>query len=136
MVSSQPGAFTRSQDGQGMGAIIIVHPGGSWDIADAGHPASAGDAVEIYCTGLGDVTPRAVAGYPATVSPLLWVIDPVTLTIGGVKVPVSFAGLTPGLTGLYQVNATIPAGIAPSQQVPLVLSQGGRPATSITIPIQ
>jgi hypothetical protein len=48
------------------------------------------------------------------------VIDPVTLTIGGVKVPVFFAGPTPGFTGLYQVNATIPTGIAPSPQAPLV----------------
>ena len=59
-----------------------------------------------------------------------------TLTIGGVKVPVFFAGPTPGFTGLYQVNATIPAGIAPSQLAPLVLSQGGRTSATIAVPLQ
>jgi uncharacterized protein (TIGR03437 family) len=43
------------------------------------------------------------------------VIDPVTVTIGGVNAPVFFAGLIPGFTGLYQVNATVPTGIAPNQ---------------------
>jgi uncharacterized protein (TIGR03437 family) len=40
------------------------------------------------------------------------------------------------LTGLYQVNATIPAGIAPSPQAPLVLSQDGRTSATITVPLQ
>jgi uncharacterized protein (TIGR03437 family) len=42
----------------------------------------------------------------------------------------------PGYSGLYQVNATIPAGIAPSQQSPLVLSQGGRASLTVTVPLQ
>jgi uncharacterized protein (TIGR03437 family) len=82
------------------------------------------------------VNPRAVAGSPAPPSPLAQVIDPVTLTIGGVNVPVSFAGPTPGFTGLYQVNATIPAAIAANQQAPLVLSQSGRASATVTIPIE
>jgi len=93
-------------------------------------------AYDSVCTGLGDVTPRAIAGSPAPPSPLSQVIDPVTLTIGDKNVPVFFAGPTPGFTGLYQVNATIPTGIAPSQQAPLVLSQGGRPSATVTVPVQ
>jgi len=34
------------------------------------------------------------------------------------------------------VNATIPAGIAASQQSPLVLSQGGRAGLTVTVPIE
>jgi uncharacterized protein (TIGR03437 family) len=136
LISSQPGVFTQTQDGRGVGAMVIVHPDQSWVIAGNGNSVKAGDVLEVYCTGLGDVTPRAIAGSPAPPSPLSQVIDPVTLTIGGVKVPVFFAGPTPGLTGLYQVNATIPTGIAPSPQVPLVLSQGGRTSATITVPVQ
>jgi hypothetical protein len=84
--------------------------------------------------GLGDVTPPAVAGSPTPPSPLSHVIDLVTLTIGGVDVPVSFAGLSPGFTGLYQVNATVPTGIAPNQQAPLELSQRGPTSATVTIP--
>ena len=136
VISSQPGVFTLAQNGQGVGAMVIVHADQSWVIAGNGNSVKTGDTLEIYCTGLGDVTPRAVAGFPVPPSPLSQAINPVTLTIGSVKVPVFFAGPTPGFTGLYQVNATIPAGIAPSTQVPLVLSQGGRTSATITVPVQ
>jgi uncharacterized protein (TIGR03437 family) len=136
LVSSQPGVFTQAQNGQGTAALLIVHTDGSWVVAGNGNSAKAGDTLEIFCAGLGDVTPRAVAGDPTPPSPLSWVIDPVTVTVGGVKVGTSFSGLAPGFTGLYQVNATLSAGIAPSQQAPLVLSQGGRSGGSATVPVQ
>jgi uncharacterized protein (TIGR03437 family) len=135
MVSSQPGVFSQSENGEGIGIVVIVHPDGSQVEAGGGNSATAGDAVVIYCAGLGDVTPRAIAGYPAPPSPLAYVVDTVTVTIGGVNAPVFFAGLSPGFTGLYQVNATVPSGIAPNQQAPLVLSQGGRTSATVTIPI-
>jgi uncharacterized protein (TIGR03437 family) len=136
MVSSQPGVFTQAQTGQGIGVIVVVHPDGSQEEAGGSNAAQAGDTLVIYCTGLGAVTPRAVAGFPAPPSPLSQVIDAVTLTIGGVDVPVFFAGPSPGFIGLYQVNATIPRGISPSAQAPLVLSQGGRSSATVTIPIE
>jgi len=136
LISSQPGVFTQAANGEGIGVVVIVHSDGSWVEVGGANSATAGDTLVIYCTGLGDVTPRAVAGFPAPVSPVSQVIDTVTLTIGGVSVPVSFAGLTPGFTGLYQVNATVPSGIAPNQQAPLVLSQGGRASATVTVPMQ
>jgi uncharacterized protein (TIGR03437 family) len=136
MVSSLPSVFTQDETGQGPGIICILRPDGSCNLAGANNPAHAGDILELYCTGLGDTNPRTVAGFPATASPLLWAIDTVTLTVGGVNVPVSFYGLTPGLAGLFQVNATLPTGIAPSSQAPVVLSQGGRAGVTVTVPIQ
>ena len=56
--------------------------------------------------------------------------------IGGVNVPVFFAGPTPGFTGLYQVNATLPTGITASQAAPLLLTQGGHASVMVTIPVQ
>ena len=135
-ISSLPGVFTQSQNGLGIGIVVIVHADGSQVLAGNGNSAQAGDALVIYCTGLGDVSPRAVAGSPAPISPLSQAIDPVTLTIGGVKVPTFFAGPTPGFTGLYQVNAIVPSGIAPNPQAPLVLSQGGLSGGMVTSPMQ
>jgi uncharacterized protein (TIGR03437 family) len=37
-----------------------------------------------------------------------------------------FSGLSPEFVGVFQINATIPAGVAPGNQVPLVLEIGGR----------
>jgi uncharacterized protein (TIGR03437 family) len=136
LISAQPGVFTQSQTGQGIGIVVIVHADGSRVEAGNGNSAVAGDTLVIYCAGLGDVAPRAVAGTPAPPSPLAQTIDPVTLTIGGVNVPVFFAGPTPGFTGLYQVNATLPSGITASQAVPLVPTQGGHASVMVTIPVQ
>ena len=136
MVSSQPGVFSQSETGAGIGIVVIVHPDGSQAEAGGGNAATAGDAVVIYCTGLGDVTPRAIAGFPVPPSPLSYANDTVTATIGGVNASVFFAGLSPGFTGLYQVNATVPSGIAANPQAPLVLSQGGRTSATVTIPVQ
>jgi uncharacterized protein (TIGR03437 family) len=136
LISSQPGVFTQAANGQGIGVVVIAHADGSWVEVGGANSAKAGDTLVIYCTGLGDVSPRVIAGLPVPPSPLSNTIDPVTLTIGGKNVPIFFAGPTPGFTGLYQVNATVPGGIAPSTQAPLVLSQGGRPSATVTIPMQ
>jgi len=136
VVSSQPGVFTQTANGQGIGVVVIVKPDGSETEVGGSVSVKAGDILSIYCTGLGDVSPTEVAGFPASPSPLSQAIDNVTLTIGGVNTQVLFAGPTPGFTGLYQVNAIVPSGIAPSQQAPLVLSQGGRISATVTIPMQ
>jgi uncharacterized protein (TIGR03437 family) len=137
MVASEPGVFTLSENGQGTGIVVLIHPDGSQAIVGPANPATAGDILVIYCTGLGDTNPRGVAGSPAPVTPLAQAIDPVTVTLGGVNVPVSFAGPTPGYAALYQVNATVPAGIAASSAAPLILTQSGRSSPSaVTIPVQ
>jgi len=137
VIADQPGVFTLAESGLGIGAIEIFRPDGSYEgVAGNGNSATGGDVVVIYCTGLGGVNPRAVAGYPAPVSPLSQTIDPVTMTILGVNVPVFFAGLAPGYAGLYQVNATIPGGIAPNPAAPLVLTQGGQKSPTVTIPMK
>ena len=137
MVASEPGIFTTAQNGAGLGIVVIVHADGSQVSAGPGNAAGAGDTLVIYCTGLGDVTPRGVAGTPAPAQPLAAAIDPVTVTLGGISAPVAFAGPTPGYAGLYQVNATVPSGVATSAQAPLVLTQSGRSSpVAVTIPIK
>jgi len=132
-----PGIFTVAQNGSGTGVVTIVHPDGTEVKAGNGNAATAGDTLIIYGTGLGAVNPREVAGAPAISEPMSQTLDPVTVTIGGVNAPVSFAGPTPGSTGLYQVNVTVPSGIATSSAAPLVLTQGGKSSPStVTIPIQ
>jgi uncharacterized protein (TIGR03437 family) len=138
LAPSEPGIFTSSMNGMGTGIVVIAHSDGSQVLAGNGNAAKAGDVLVIYGTGLGTVTPRAVAGAPAPLSQLEWADDPVTVTIGGVKASgILFDGAAPGWSGLYQVNVTVPAGIAASSQAPLVLTQSGRSSpAAVTIPIQ
>ncbi len=37
-----------------------------------------------------------------------------------------FSGLAPSFAGLYQVNAVVPAGVTPGNDVPVVLSVSGQ----------
>jgi len=74
--------------------------------------------------GLGPVNQTIMAGQPAPGSPLAQATSTVTVTIGGITASAAFAGLTPGETGLYQINATIPAGVPTGNQVPVTISAG------------
>jgi uncharacterized protein (TIGR03437 family) len=77
-------------------------------IIDGAATATAGDVLELYGTGFGPTATSVAAGlvfqgaYPTG--------NQVGITIGGVSAPVSFAGLV--AAGLYQINVTVPAGVA------------------------
>lgn len=71
-----------------------------------------GGAITIYATGLGAVTPAIATGVAAPLSPLSRTALQPQVSIGGSAVTPAFSGLAPQFVGLYQINATIPAGIA------------------------
>ena len=84
--------------------------------ADLDHPASAGEAIEIYGLGLGVTDPAVEAGVASPSSPPARAVQTPRLQIGGLDAVITFAGLAPGFAGLYQVNAVVPAGLAPGMQ--------------------
>ncbi len=110
---SSPGIFTSDASGTGNGAIQKTN--GSTTV-NSGNPATAGDTIVIYLTGLGPVSPPATAGAPAPSNPASQVVIP-DVFIGGVQATVvPFAGLTPTAAGLYQINLTVPAGVPSGNQ--------------------
>jgi minor extracellular serine protease Vpr len=58
------------------------------------------------------------------------------VTIGGVTAPLKFSGMAPGYVGLWQINADVPASVAPSSAVPLSVSIGGTSSNTVTIAVQ
>jgi uncharacterized protein (TIGR03437 family) len=132
VAAARPGIFTTSQDGKGQGVIMDT----ANRLVDAANPAKAGDVVVVYCTGLGATDPAVRSGEAAPASPLAKVTTPVSVTIGGQPAVVHYAGLTPGLVGLYQVNVQIPAGVAVGSSVPLVISQDGVPSNTVTLALR
>ena len=132
VATARPGIFTTTQDGKGQGVIMDVGN----RLVDASNPAQAGDVVIVYCTGLGATNPAVRSGEAAPASPLAKVTTPVSVTIGGQPAVVQFAGLTPGLVGLYQVNVQIPSGLASGSSVPLVISQDGVPSNTVTLGVR
>lgn len=136
VAAANPAVFTQSQSGQGAGVIVVVKADGTQFEATASQPASAGDALVIYCSGLGAVSPAVGDGAAAPLSPLSTTVNAVTATVGGQPAQVLFAGLTPGYAGLYQVNAVVPAGVAAGPNVPVILTVAGFPSAPVTVAIQ
>jgi uncharacterized protein (TIGR03437 family) len=91
------------------------HPG-TGVVADMDHPATSGETLEIYGLGLGVTDPMVEAGIASPVSPLARARIIPQLEIGGKPASITFAGLTPGLAGVYQVNAAVPSGLTPGIQ--------------------
>jgi uncharacterized protein (TIGR03437 family) len=127
-----PAVFTRDQSGGGQGLVLNA----AARIVDASDPAAAGDAVVIYCTGLGEVSPPVQEGMPAPADPLSRVTGSVSVTIGGKDAQVIFAGLAPGFAGLYQVNAIVPSGITPASGVDLAITVSGQASQPVTIGVR
>jgi adhesin/invasin len=98
-------------------------------------PIGAGEFVVLYLTGLGPTTPAVPDGQPAPANPLAYVNGVVQATIGGLPATVSFAGLTPGLAGLFQVNAQVPSGLLPGDQ-PVFVSVNGVPSNAGLITVK
>jgi adhesin/invasin len=134
VASAQPGVFTANQAGTGQASVTKSD---QVTLAQPGTPAAIGEAVVIYCTGLGAVTPRVREGQPAPLQePLARTDNPVSVTIGGKPADVLFSGLTPGFAGLYQINAVVPPGITTGDAVPVVISVAGQTSPTVTIAVR
>ena len=128
-----PGIFTADETGSGQGAIRRAATG---RLADRSDPASAGDRVTIYCTGLGIVTPAVPAGEASPGQDLARVPTPVEVMIGDRKAEVVFAGLTPGQVGLYEVHAIVPEGIPVADDVKVTVAAAGRMSPPVTMAVR
>ena len=128
---ARPGVFTQNASGSGPGSVQNVH----FQIVTPTRPVKAGDAIIIYGTGMGAVSPEVASGDPAPASPLARTAEDVTVTIGGRSASVLFAGLTPGFTSLYQVNAVVPAGV-PAGEAELVVSIAGQASPVVTLAVE
>lgn len=109
--------------------VSAVAPGifpGAVRRAGSGGAVHAGDIIEIYCTGLGRV--KAPGGLQVTER------TP-TVFIGATPVQPLYSGLAPGFTGLYQVDAQVPAGTAAGLQS-LLLSVDNAHSNQISIVVE
>lgn len=133
VASAHPAVFTVDQSGTGAG--VIVH-GSTGALITSSSPAQPGEVVVIYCTGLGAVTPPVPAGTATPLNSLTTTVTTVTATIGGAPANVLFAGISPGSTGLYQVNAVVPTGLPKSDATSVILSVGTQASPAVTIALQ
>lgn len=102
--------------------------------------AKAGvDAIVLYALGLGQTNPAAVDGQAATatqVSPPRVIFGESVIPGSGVPADPLYAGLTPGLVGLYQINVVVPARSPRGDAIPVYLDLGGVLSNQVNIAIQ
>jgi uncharacterized protein (TIGR03437 family) len=120
-----PALFVRS-GGNGQGAILNANS----SLNSPGNPAARGSVVMLFATGEGQTSPPGEDGKLAT-EPLPVPILPVSVTIGGLPAETTFVGSAPGFAGLLQINARIPAGVAPGDAVSVVVRIGSFATLSV-----
>jgi uncharacterized protein (TIGR03437 family) len=126
VATAMPGVFSTDQSGVGQGAILNQDYSGN----SPANPALRGSAVMVFATGEGQTTPGGVSGRVNTgVVPLPRPEQTVRATIGGMEVPVEYAGAAPDLvSGVLQVNLRIPQNAPTGSYVPVVITVGDTPS--------
>jgi uncharacterized protein (TIGR03437 family) len=94
------------------GNAIFIHQGFS-GLVTPQLPAQRGEVVTAYALGLGGVTPSVATGVPTPLDQLYPLNWPFACYQGsasqdGPPLDVPFAGLAPGMIGVYQVNIRMP----------------------------
>jgi len=103
-------------------------------VVTAAHPVKRGQLVQLYMNGLGPLNDGPASGELASATKLPTTKGTPAVTIGGQPATVQFSGLAPGLSGLYQVNAIVPAGIS-AGTVPISLTINGATTKASTLPV-
>jgi uncharacterized protein (TIGR03437 family) len=121
---------------------IITTPAGALTGIPS-NPVKPGDTIVIYALGLGPTTTPVPSGTASPTSPLAEV-GGVTQVCFGIETPfyqapcatASFSGLTPNYVGLYQVNVTIPAGVASGNSTMSLLLVDNVESTAVQLAVQ
>jgi uncharacterized protein (TIGR03437 family) len=92
----------------------------------ASRPAKPGDTLIFYGVGFGAVTPTINAGTVVSQSNAL--VAPFKISFGTTPAAVTYQGLAPGFTGLYQFNVVVPS-VPDNPATALTFSVGGQTVT-------
>ena len=129
VLTAQPGVFTVD------GTVGIFIHFGTGELVTAQNPATKGEILVAYLTGLGPVTNQPPTGFAAGVLRLSETTNTPVVTIGGVNATVQFSGLTPSLVGLYQINLKVPL-TAPSGNLDVVVQVAGQNSKVVKLSVQ
>ena len=133
-----PGLFSANGDGQGAPAAqaVAVSPDGTQSIVPVFQCASTPGSCTAVPLDLGPAGSHLVLVLYGTGIRGRSALGNVTCTIGGITVPVDFAGVQPQYAGLDQVNLTVPTALAGRGAVAIAVSVDGQTSNALTVNIK
>jgi len=145
LTDSAPGAFSQTQNGLGFAAALHAATN---ELITSDNSAQPGEYIAFYLTGLGPVTPTITDGALGPSKPLsnadlfgagnlaVYFNDygPSGISVGNLGT-VAYAGLAPGLAGLYQLNVQVPtSGLASGDNIYVEFVTDASDVNQIQIP--
>jgi uncharacterized protein (TIGR03437 family) len=133
VASVAPGIFELNSGGLAAAYVILYHADNTQTVE------------QVYTVSGGAVVATPVSLGSSTDKPYLFIFGTglqdagtagVTVTVGGVNVPVSYAGAQGGFVGLDQVNAQLPASLAGKGNVTVQVTANGIAANAVNFTIQ
>jgi uncharacterized protein (TIGR03437 family) len=128
VLAAAPGIYTYPS-----GAAIAQNH--DFSLNTPANPAHAGSYLIAYLDGSGPVTPPVADGANTPSTGLVQpTTTPITVTIGGAPATVLGSALTPGFVSLFQLNVSVPSGLA-AGSYPMVVTVGGQVSNSATVSV-
>jgi uncharacterized protein (TIGR03437 family) len=129
VVKSQLGLFTQNSQGNGL-TVAQVFSGSTNFRMGLTNPAHPGDTVVIVGTGLG-----GISGPDNDVPGAVQVGSNVTVTIGGITTPATYAGRAPQFPGEDQINFVVPSNVPVGCYVPGSVTASGQVSQDVVLSI-
>ncbi|MGD0361877.1 MAG: hypothetical protein ABSC93_13475 [Bryobacteraceae bacterium] len=104
-------------------AVVASHL--DWSVISSDAPATAGEIITLWATGLGNTNPELEDGVLPTGLQWLSLLDDFNVWIGGAPLDpgaILYAGVAPGYAGLYQINVRLPDPLPTDPEIRLALA--------------
>ncbi len=128
VLPNAPAVFLNGQAGDATN-LPAIYRAADGLLVTASNPVRRNDSLNIYAAGLGQTSPVVPAGAVSPSNPLAAALQQPKVTLNGVGLPVTFAGLASGQIGVYQISVTVPSSVALGLSEPLTITQGGQSQT-------
>src|ERR1035438_1350584 len=116
------------------GVFFIENSDGAFN--SPANPARPGDFVAIYGTGGGAMSPAGITGGTWPLTPLSYLAQAVSATVGTETAQVLYGGSAPTLgTGFFQIDVLLPSDLTAGTQT-LSVAVGGAASVPVAISIQ
>lgn len=121
--------FTVARNAPGL--LLATHADGSPVTADS--PAVPGEAIVLYGTGFGPLTPMPLDGFQVPSAPPYALADPVEVLLGDRALAPDSAGAAAGAVGLVTVVARIPEDLDTTTPASITVRSGGVSSNSLPL---